>query len=207
MSLKYLQLATTPGVRAAQARYYGRARNLGVDGVPDDRLGADEAAFVTERDSFYLATVSANGWPYIQHRGGPAGFLHVLEGGRKLAFADVSGNRQLLSTGNLAEGHDKVALFFMDYPNRTRLKINGHAEVIDAHARPELASELGKGFSAPAQVERIFVISVVAFDWNCPQHITPRYTTEQIEEAIAPLQARIAELEAALSTAAKPPVT
>lgn len=206
MSLKYLQLATTPSVQAAQEHYYGRARKPGANDMPDDRLGPEEAAFVAERDSFYLATISENGWPYIQHRGGAAGFLHVLEEGRKLGFVDLSGNQQLLTTGNVSAGDGRVALFLMDYPNRTRLKINGHAEVLDARDRPELASELARGFLLPGRVERVFLISVVSFDWNCPQHITPRFTLEQVEQVIAPLQARIAELEAAPPVVADPPV-
>ena len=196
MSSKYLQLATTPGVRAAQEHYYGRARPQVVDdGTPNDRLGAEEAAFVAERDSFYLATVSSDGWPYIQHRGGPAGFLHVLEEGRILAFADLGGNRQLLTVGNLTADHDRVALFLMDYPNRTRLKISGHARVLDAREHPNLAAELTVGFSPKVRVERFFTIEVVAFDWNCPQQITPRYTADQIEEMTTALRAHIAELE------------
>ena len=209
MSLKYLELATTPSVQAAQTRYYGRARSIDQTGTtPDDRLGQDEIAFISERDSFYLATVSETGWPYIQHRGGPAGFLRVLDEGSTLAFADLAGNRQLLSTGNLSADHDRVALFLMDYPNRTRLKVNGHARIVDAREHPDLARELAGGFSSTIRVERLFFVSVVAYDWNCPQHITPRYTQEEIETAVAaPLRARIAELEARLATASSPPST
>ena len=149
MSLKYLQLASTPSVQAAQTQYYGRARSIEQTGTtPDDQLGQDEVAFISERDSFYLATVSETGWPYIQHRGGPAGFLRVLDEGRTLAFADLGGNRQLLTTGNLSADHDRVALFLMDYPNRTRLKVNGHARVLDARERPDLADKLAQGFSS-----------------------------------------------------------
>ena len=129
MADKYLQLLTTPAVARAQTHYYGRAR------VPDhaperNSLGMDEQDFISARDSIYLATVTETGWPYMQHRGGPPGFLHVLDD-HTLAFADYSGNRQLLSTGNLAV-NDKAALFLMDYPNRTRLKILGHARSVDA---------------------------------------------------------------------------
>lgn len=197
MALKYLELATTPAVREAQQRYYGRAQNF-VPGAGGERtpLGADEADFIAARDSFYLATVSETGWPYVQHRGGPPGFLRVLDG-RTLAFADLRGNRQLLSTGNLAvPGHDRVALFLMDYPGRTRLKIMGHARVLDAREEPALAAQVAPEPALRANTERVFLVDVVSFDWNCPQHITPRYSREEIETAIAaPLRARIAELE------------
>ena len=150
-------------------------------------------SFIEERDSFYLATVSESGWPYIQHRGGAAGFLHVV-GPRTLAFADYKGNRQLLSTGNLAKC-DRVALFLMDYPGRTRLKILGHARVENARTHPELTAQIAPPETRPT-VERLFVIEVVAFDWNCPQYITPRYTADEVQAALAPLRQRIAELEA-----------
>lgn len=198
MSLKYQQLAVTPAVRAAQTHYYGAARTLG-DGASADRFGAEEIEFVTARDSFYMATVSETGWPYMQHRGGPAGFLRVLKDGAGLAFADLGGNRQLLSTGNLA-ANDRVALFLMDYPNGYRLKINGHARIVDAHDEPDVARELGAGYEPGARVERLFKIDVVSYDWNCSQHITPRFTAAEIESAVAgPLRARIAELERLLN--------
>jgi predicted pyridoxine 5'-phosphate oxidase superfamily flavin-nucleotide-binding protein len=142
-----------------------------------------------------MASISESGWPYIQHRGGRAGFLRVLNP-RTLAFADYKGNRQMLTTGNLA-ANDRVALFLMDYPERTRLKILGHARVEDARQHPELVQQLSEP-DVQRIVERLFFIEVVAFDWNCPKHITPRYTAEEIQELIAPLKARIAELEAQL---------
>jgi len=141
--------------------------------------------------------VSETGWPYVQHRGGPPGFLRVINP-TALAFADYKGNRQLLSTGNLAV-NDRVTLFLMDYPNRTRLKILGHARVEDAQGHPELVEQ----FAEPEVrriVERIFFVDVVSFDWNCQQHITPRYTAAEVETAVAPLRQRIAELEAQLKT-------
>jgi len=139
-----------------------------------------------------MTTVSETGWPYIQHRGGPAGFLRVL-GPSSLAFADYKGNRQMLSTGNLAMT-DRVALFLMDYPAKTRLKIIGHARVEDAREHPDLVAWLAEP-DMQRSVERLFFIDVVSFDWNCPQHITPRYTREEIQAVIAPLQQRIVELE------------
>ena len=193
MALKFQELVFTPAVAEAQKRYYGKARPPGATAPPEDKLTHDEIEFIQARDSFYLATVNDNGWPYIQHRGGPPGFLRVL-GPTSLAFADLKGNRQLLSTGNVAT-HDRVALFLMDYPHQTRLKILGHARIEDARQHPELVAQL----AAPqeqASVERLFFIDVVSFDWNCPQHITPRYAEAEVRELVAPLQRRLAELEA-----------
>jgi predicted pyridoxine 5'-phosphate oxidase superfamily flavin-nucleotide-binding protein len=187
----YLDTLLTPAVTAAQTRYYGRA--MATTGAPvGDRLGDDERAFIAERDSFYLATVTETGWPYVQHRGGPAGFLRVI-GPTELAFADFRGNRQLVSTGNVTAG-DRVALFLMDYPRRTRLKILGHARVLDARENPELAAQLADPGTRQI-VERLFLIDVVGFDWNCPKFITPRYTLAEVEELAAPLRRRIAALE------------
>ena len=149
------------------------------------------------RDSFYMATTNSDGWPYLQHRGGPAGFLRVL-GPHQLGFADFKGNRQMLTTGNL-DGDDRVALFLMDYPNRERLKILGHAKVLDAREHPALADQLTPTPELRSKIERIFLIEVVSFDWNCPQYITPRFTEAEVETHIAPLKARIAKLEEQLS--------
>lgn len=194
MAGKFLELAFTPNVLAAQRKYFGRAQNLPPQ--PErDALTDDEAQFIQSRDSFYLSTVSEAGWPYLQHRGGKPGFLHVVSP-TQLAFVDYKGNRQMLSTGNLA-ANDRVCLFLMDYPQRTRLKILGRAKVVDAREHPELVAQLAEP-EARGIVERIFLIEVVSFDWNCPKYITPRYTAAEVQEAIAPLQARIAELEAQL---------
>lgn len=183
----------TPAVLAAERHYYGRPYAPPAAAPEGDALGAEEVAFIESRDSFYLGTVSESGWPYLQHRGGAPGFLQVL-GPRELAFADYRGNRQLLSTGNLAV-HDRVCLFLMDYPNRERLKILGHAEVVDARDQHEWVARLAAPEVAPL-VERIFRVRVVGFDWNCPKYITPRFTVDQVEALVAPLKARIAELEA-----------
>jgi uncharacterized protein len=196
MAGKFLELAFTPNVLAAQRKYFGRSQHLPPE--PErDALTDDEAQFIQSRDSFYLATVSETGWPYVQHRGGKPGFLHVVSP-TQLAFADYKGNRQMLSTGNLA-ANDRVCLFLMDYPQRTRLKILGHAKVVDAREHPELVAQLAEP-EARGIVERIFLIEVVSYDWNCPKYITPRYTAAEVQEAIAPLQARIAEVEAQLKT-------
>lgn len=196
MAAKFMHLVLTPAVQAAQDRYFGKRQAAGADPGLDE-LTADEAAFVAERDSFYLATTNSEGWPYIQHRGGPAGFLKVL-GPRLLGFADFKGNRQMISTGNL-DGDDRVALFLMNYPRRERLKMLGHARVLDAREHPDLAGQLCPTPELRTKVERLFLIEVVGYDWNCPQYITPRFTAEEVREMVAPLQARVAELEARLA--------
>ncbi|MCX6982782.1 MAG: pyridoxamine 5'-phosphate oxidase family protein [Verrucomicrobia bacterium] len=193
MAAKFMQLVLTPAVQAAQERYFGK--HQAVAGAPErDPFTDDEAAFIARRDSFYMATTNSDGWPYIQHRGGPAGFLRVL-GPHQLGFADFKGNRQMLTTGNL-DGNDRVALFLMDYPNRERLKILGHAQVLDAREHASLADQLTPMPELHSKIERLFLIEVVSFDWNCPQYITPRFTESEVEHAVAPLKARIAELEA-----------
>ncbi len=194
MALKYLELAMTDAVRRAQNHYYGRAMNIA--GAPErDPLGQAEAEFLAERDSFYLGSISETGWPYIQHRGGPKGFLRVVNE-TTLAFADYKGNRQLLTTGNVSV-NDRVALFLMDYQNQARLKILGHARVEDARAHPELVAQLADQ-TMQSSVERLVFIDVVSFDWNCPKYITPRYSLEEVEELAGPLRTRIAELETEL---------
>jgi len=193
MAAKYRQIMLTPAVQAAQERYFGKHQPIPAP-AEGDPFTADEAAFIAARDSFYLGTVNSDGWPYIQHRGGPPGFLKVL-GPHLLGFADFSGNRQMLTTGNLATD-DRVSLFLMDYANRERLKILGRARVLDAREHSDLADELSPSPELRARVERLFLIDTVTFDWNCPQYITPRYTAAEVEQAVAPLKARIAELEA-----------
>ena len=198
MPYGFLDIAATPSVKAAQA---ANGAGFWSDFEGDrafDRFTADEAAFIAARDSFFMATVSESGWPYVQHRGGPPGFLQVLDE-RTLGFADYRGNRQLLSTGNLA-ANDRVALFLMDYPRRERLKILGHGRVEDARRRPDLVRLFAED-ADPGIVERLFLIEVISFDWNCPKYITPRFTEAEVEVAVAPLKQRIAELEAALKSA------
>ncbi|MBM4124593.1 MAG: pyridoxamine 5'-phosphate oxidase family protein [Nitrospira sp.] len=191
MATKYLDLTMTESVCRAQKAYYGHAAKI--VGAPErDPLGEAEAEFIAARDSFYLGTISESGWPYIQHRGGPKGFLRVLNP-TTLMFADYKGNRQLLSTGNLSV-NDRVALFLMDYPNRERLKILGHARVEDARSHSELVTQVWDP-SMQSSVERVVLIDVVSFDWNCPKYITPRYSAAEVEELVGPLKARIAELE------------
>jgi predicted pyridoxine 5'-phosphate oxidase superfamily flavin-nucleotide-binding protein len=192
---KYMQLVLTPAVQRAEDQYFGKHQV--VEHAPEtDPLTADESDFIASRDSFYMATVSETGWPYVQHRGGPAGFVKVL-GPSLIGFADFKGNRQLVSTGNL-EVTDRVALFMMDYPSRTRLKLLGHARVLDAREHLDLVEQLAPE-PMRSKVERLFLIRVVSYDWNCPQYITPRFTAAEIEKYVAPLKRRIAELEARLT--------
>jgi predicted pyridoxine 5'-phosphate oxidase superfamily flavin-nucleotide-binding protein len=194
MAERYMQLVLTPAVQQAQDKYFGKHQV--VEHAPaTDVLTPDEAEFIASRDSFYMGTVSETGWPYVQHRGGPPGFVKVL-GPNLIGFADFKGNRQLVSTGNL-EMTDRVALFMMDYPHRTRLKLLGHARVLDAREHPELVDQLSP---APigGKVERYFLIEIISYDWNCPQYITPRFTAAEVEKYAAPLKARIAQLEAQL---------
>jgi predicted pyridoxine 5'-phosphate oxidase superfamily flavin-nucleotide-binding protein len=195
MTHRYAQIAFTDTVRAEQARQ-GSAKAYArmLEGEAEsDRLGDREAGFILARDSFYMATVSETGWPYMQHRGGPAGFVKPLDA-TTLAFADFRGNRQYISTGNLTTD-DRVSLFFMDYLNRARLKLMGRARISED---PEVVARV----TVPdykAKVERAILIGVEAFDWNCPQHITPRFTEAEVRAAVAPLHERIADLEARLA--------
>jgi uncharacterized protein len=187
-------LVFTSTVKALQERYGSRRQyeKLERRGEQQGGLSAQESEFIAERDSFYSATIGSIGWPYIQHRGGPKGFLKVIDD-RTLAFADFRGNKQYISAGNLATD-DHIALILVDYPNQARLKILGHAEILEG----EKAGGWLERVRVPeykAVVERVFVIHIAAFDWNCPQHITPRYTTEEIREALEPTMARVEELE------------
>ena len=194
MATKYLDLTFTESVCRAQKQYYGNAGKI--VGAPErDPLSQAEAEFIASRDSFYLGSISESGWPYIQHRGGPTGFLRVINE-TTLVFADYKGNRQLLSTGNVSV-NDRVALFLMDYKNRERLKILGHARVEDARLHPELVAQVSDA-NMRSSVERLVFINVVSFDWNCPKYITPRYSAAEVEELAGPLRTRIAELEAQL---------
>ena len=189
---RFADIAFTSRVKAVQARMGSRrayTRMEGGDAGPD-RLGEDETTFLAERDSFYIASLGSGGWPYIQHRGGPKGFVRVTDE-HTLAFADYRGNRQYVSVGNI-EGDDRVALIFVDYPNRARLKVLAHASVTED---PTMLARVADP-AYEARVERAIVLRVEGFDWNCPQHITPRFTEEEIEGAAENLLRKLAELEA-----------
>jgi len=195
MSQAFLDIATTPTVKAAQEAKGSRAaieRLAGYDGS-DNRLTDEERAFIATLDSFYIATVSETGWPYVQHRGGPKGFLKVLDD-TTLGFLDFRGNRQYVTLGN-TRANDRAALILMDYANRRRLKIYAHIEPRELSADPALAERLAlPGYRA--RPEQAFLLHVEAFSWNCPQHITPRFTMAEIEETLDPLQARLKALTA-----------
>jgi predicted pyridoxine 5'-phosphate oxidase superfamily flavin-nucleotide-binding protein len=198
MAQTFLKTMFGPGARALQEIDGSRASyaRMEAQAGESDILTARELDFLSARDSFYIASRSETGWPYVQHRGGPAGFLRRITGNR-IGFADYRGNRQFLSTANLA-ADDRVCLFLMDYPARRRLKMIGHARTSDDPG--EIAALMPPGYQA--EPERAVLIDIVGFDWNCPQHITPRFTEAQIAEGTRPLleelarlRARIAELE------------
>ena len=193
MSGDFLDIAITPDVMDVQ-------HEMGSDGMwqsprrprRGERFSDSEKEMIISRDSFYLATLSQTGWPYIQHRGGPVGFLHLLDD-TTLAMADFGGNRQYITTGNL-RGSDRACLFLMDYPRRARLKIYATIDVLAKEDEPELLARVTPE-NYRARVERIYRFHLQAFDWNCPQHITPRYSPQQIAEYSQTLQQRIHELE------------
>ena len=188
MGQQYGKVMFTEAVQKLQEQNGSRAQyeRMALRGHIDEELGPFEKQFISQRDSFYMASVTSDGWPYMQHRGGPAGFLRVIDA-KTLAFADYSGNKQYISAGNLAL-NDRVSLFLMDYPNQARLKIIGHAKLIEPRTDPALNAAVAvPGY--PAKVEWIIKIDVVAFDWNCSQHITPRYTREEIQVAFEARQA------------------
>ncbi len=159
-----------------------------------DGFDADTRAFVESRTSIYMATVSETGWPYVQHRGGPAGFLKFLDD-ETIGFADYTGNKQLISKGNLS-GDGRVSLFMMDYPRRARLKLIGHARMVNADDAPELVEALA--VPGQGEVERVVSIRITAFDWNCPKYIEPRFTEAEIEEMLGPRLKALADENARL---------
>jgi hypothetical protein len=206
MSHAFADIAFTPSVKAAQQRdgsRAGYARNFeSADEVFNDRLGAAEAEFIAAQRSFYMATVSETGWPYLQHRGGPLGFLKILDE-KTLAFADYAGNRQLISVGNLA-GNDRVALILVDYAHRVRLKVLGRLAVKELAPQDPLAKTLVDP-AYKARPQRAMVITVEGVDWNCPQHIPVRFDAEDVQRALDERDARIAELEATLAASVAAP--
>lgn len=198
MRHRYLEIASTPSVSAARERYGSALRSARADAVHhqdevvrNHRLGGAEKEFIAARDGFYLASVSETGWPYVQFRGGPTGFLRVIDSGT-LGYADFRGNRQYITTGNVLE-NDRVSLFMMDYAHQQRLKIFGRIRVVDAADDPALGERLVMPRYA-GRVERLVLITVEAFDWNCPQHITPRFTEAELEVVLGPVRDEMALL-------------
>jgi ferredoxin-NADP reductase/predicted pyridoxine 5'-phosphate oxidase superfamily flavin-nucleotide-binding protein len=193
MPHKYVQIAFTDSVRQVQVEQNSRSGYAKMDQGEDYNylMSQHEADFITERDSFYMASVSETNWPYLQHRGGAKGFMRVIDEST-LGFADFSGNKQYVSTGNF-RSNDRVALFFMDYPNKRRLKLMGRIKLVPSNDWETLAKLEVEGYRA--NVERAFLIHIEAFDWNCPQHITPRFTEEDLDQLLAPLVAENEKLK------------
>ena len=192
--MSFGNLAFTPLVKQLQERYGSRKQyeRMEQSGASQDRLTDFEREFLADRDTFYWATTGSTGWPYVQHRGGPKGFLKVIDD-RTLAFADFRGNKQYITTGNLLSD-DRVAIILVDYPHQARLKILGRVEIFEGvKAEKWLARVRVEGYKAT--IERVFVIHIEAYDWNCPQHITPRYTAEEVQEGMRSVQERIQTLE------------
>jgi len=187
-------LVFTQAVKALQERYGSRRQYAHLEGSGSStaRRGPDESGFISERDTFYIATLGSTGWPYVQHRGGPKGFLKVIDE-RTVAFADFRGNKQYISTGNLLTDN-RVALILVDYPRQLRLKILGRVEIFEGERANEWIEKV-RDPAYKAVTERVYVIRIEAFDWNCQQHIVPRYTEEEIKDAVAPAESRMHELE------------
>jgi predicted pyridoxine 5'-phosphate oxidase superfamily flavin-nucleotide-binding protein len=196
MTDRYLQIATTDAVKQLQERWGSRSTYCRLESGPltHHQLGPEEVAFIEAQDSFFLASINDNDWPYVQHRGGPPGFLKVLAN-NQLGFADFKGNRQYLSFGNILR-HPRVSLFLIDYPARARLKIFGQAKLVEGANLPEV---LSKASETAGDVQRGVIIQVEAFDWNCPKYIVPRFTEAQVRRVIDPLVKRIKDLETELA--------
>ena len=190
MALHFIDFAFSDSVRSEQERFGTRAAYERMENKEAFRnqLTWQEKEYIKGRDNFYVASVGESGWPYIQYRGGPKGFLKVV-GENRLAYADFKGNGQYISTGNF-KANTKAVLFLMDYPRQQRLKIWAETQVLDPQEQPELLEQvIVPGYDAT--VERIIAFQVLAFDWNCPQHITPRYTLEEIQDGTSPLNGEV----------------
>lgn len=198
MTDRYLEIATSDAVKELQERWGSRSPYCRLESGPltSNQLGPEEIAFIEAQDSFFLASLNDSGWPYIQHRGGPPGFLKVL-GNNRLGFPDFKGNRQYLSFGNILK-NPRVSLFLIDYPARTRLKIFGHAKLVEGDSLPDALRKIENDPGA-TPIERGIIVQVEAFHWNCPKYIVPRFTEAQVRTVVAPLVERIHDLEAELA--------
>ena len=196
MARNFTEIAFTPSVRREQERNQSRTQYARVEAsnLEFNQLTDRDRRFIEEQDTFFMATVGENGWPYIQHRGGPKGFLKVLDE-RTLGFADYRGNRQYISVGNL-RADDRVALILIDFVNRRRLKLWARARVVDLNDHPGLIARL-EDPDYDAKVERAIVLHIEALDWNCPQHITPRFTEEEVIDLVVPFMDLTAPLPSA----------
>jgi len=192
MTQRFFQIAFTPTVSELQQETYGRSQAVASETLESDELRPREREFIALRDSFYLGSVGETGWPYVQHRGGPAGFLKVIDA-HTLAFADFQGNRQLVTAAN-TRTDPRVSLFLMDYAGRRRLKILGRTTFVSAADDPELVAAVADP-AYDAVIERVAKIHVEAYDWNCPQHITQRFSAAEVDAHVATLRKRIQELE------------
>lgn len=197
MPRAFSEITFTASVKATQEQYGTREgnRNFELADDPRNELTETEIQFIQARDSFYQATVAENGWPYVQHRGGPIGFLKVLDA-RTIGFADFRGNRQYLSVGNI-NADERISMILMDYPRRRRLKLWGRARIVHESAQPEIIAAL-EDPAYRARIERAIVITIEAFDWNCPQHITPRFSEDEIRAYAEPIIAENENLKAQL---------
>ncbi len=194
MTKSFGSLVFTPVVKALQERYGSRRQYARIEQLGDapGGLGPEEQEYIRERDTFYMASIGETGWPYVQHRGGPKGFLKVIDQ-QTIAFADFRGNKQYISTGNLM-ADNRVALILVDYPRQLRLKILGRAEIFEGEKANEWIEKV-RDPAYEATTERVYVIRVEAFDWNCQQHIIPRFTEEEIRDGLEPIEKRMQELE------------
>ena len=192
--MSFGSLVFTPLIKKLQERYGSRRQyeRMENSGASQDRFTAFETEFLAGRDSFYMATMGATGWPYVQHRGGPKGFLKVIDD-HTLAFADFRGNKQYISTGNLLTDN-RVALIMIDYPRQARLKILGRVEIFEGAKAAEWLDRVRMP-GEKTVIERVLVIHVEAYDWNCPQHITPRYSVEELREGMKDVEKRVQTLE------------
>ncbi|WP_331747570.1 pyridoxamine 5'-phosphate oxidase family protein (plasmid) [Streptomyces sp. NBC_00853] len=193
MPQHYARIAFTDQVKEAQQANGSRRamQRFEEADFDNDVLGPAEERFITERDGFYLATTNSSGWPYVQYRGGPPGFVHVIDE-TTLAWAELRGNRQYISHGNLATDQ-RASVFLMDYARQRRLKIFGSLQLLDPDQHPELRARTMPS-TPPAQIQRLARLHVHAHDWNCPQHITPRYTAAELHEALTPMREQLQRL-------------
>lgn len=192
--MSFGSLVFTPVVKRLQERYGSRRQygRMEASRTGNNDLTDFEIDFLADRDSFYWATLGSTGWPYVQHRGGPRGFLRVVDN-RTLAFGDFQGNKQFISTGNLLTDN-RVAMIFVDYPQQARLKILGRVDVLDGEKMAPWLQRV-KMPDNRAIIERVFLIHLEAYDWNCPQHITPRYTAEEIREAVRDVEEKLRSVQ------------
>jgi predicted pyridoxine 5'-phosphate oxidase superfamily flavin-nucleotide-binding protein len=194
MTKSFGSLVFTPAVKALQERYGSRRQYARLEQLGEMKggLGPDEKEYLAERDTFYMASLGESGWPYVQHRGGPKGFLKVIDD-NTLAFADFRGNKQYISTGNLLTDN-RIALIVVDYPRQLRLKLLGRVEVFEGEKAKDWLPKV-RDLQYKAVTERVYVIRIEAFDWNCQQHIIPRYTEEEIRDVLEPIERQMQELQ------------